>query len=131
MTPERLSALRTLAAAATPGPWEADLDAETEAYDPKICANGHVVADLGDEAEWDDARFIAAARAAVPELCDEVERLLAQVELLLGEREAAFERGVHLAAGAISVLSGFDGETVARVRSRIYELAGRRPPEKR
>ncbi len=63
-------------------------------------------------------------------LIDEVDRLHAQVELLLCEREAAFERGVHLAAGSISVLSGFDGETVTRVRSRIYNLAGRRPPEK-
>lgn len=75
MTRERIQELRALAAAASPGPWSADkpvkgdTDLEAEAvvrglygYDPAM--HGY------------DAAFIAAARNALPEALDALDRVL-------------------------------------------------------
>jgi hypothetical protein len=69
---------RELASAATPGPWYDELAAEPPS--PGIeTETGSCVAFAqireGEEFDHADARFIAAAREAVPQLLDEVERL--------------------------------------------------------
>lgn len=65
MTPAERARLAALAEAATPGPWRADdQDHRTEV----VSVDGVVVADLRDHTQGDDAAFIAASRAAVPEL---------------------------------------------------------------
>ncbi len=65
--PEKLKAWRELSDKATPGPWGSEAD---EVWYPS--SDGDIVFEVLSE---QDAEFIAAARSAVPELCDEVERL--------------------------------------------------------
>lgn len=72
MTQTELEAIKARAAAATPGPWEFD-------------GKGDIVPD-GDKSDFvamihysaEDAEFIAHARADVPALVAEVERLRAE-----------------------------------------------------
>ena len=76
MTQQELDALKALADAATPGPWEEVAESGewwiTSASDET--ASLYVIPDTGlmNQADVD---FIAAARAAVPALLAEVERL--------------------------------------------------------
>jgi hypothetical protein len=71
MTPERIAELRALAESAVPGPWRATQyatvwseGAETRVADTVGSSHG-------------DARFIAAARTALPEALDAIERVRA------------------------------------------------------
>ncbi len=77
-----LKHLRTLCTAATPGPWgyrpgKLVCDDDGGAY--TLIAESpcpHSPTKSARRAAWDnDARFIAAARTAIPELLDEIERL--------------------------------------------------------
>ncbi len=84
MTPEERAELRKLADAATPGPWRACCDHQPDSHPCRLVttdddgvlsdlvATTHVEDELGRK---DDQRFIAGARAAVPALLDEVDRL--------------------------------------------------------
>jgi hypothetical protein len=82
MTPERIAELRALAAAATPGPWTYQ---ERESNGLRTTRwvrgnNSEWVADLPgaihlQRDKEQDAAFIAAARTALPEALDEIERL--------------------------------------------------------
>lgn len=65
--------LREIAAAATPGAWFAD------AREVRSAPEGWLIAAV---AKWPDRDFIAAARAAVPALCDRVEALEAGLAAL-------------------------------------------------
>lgn len=79
-TADELAAWRTLADAATEGPWEADIDGEAVA----------VAADLRGICEWyveyenhaANMHFIAASRTAVPRLLDAVDQLTADQDAL-------------------------------------------------
>jgi hypothetical protein len=78
MNPTDLDELERLAAAATPGPWEAirpRINIRIMAGDRYVLESGP----CGVRTE-EDGQFIAAARAAVPALIAEVRRLRAQVE---------------------------------------------------
>jgi hypothetical protein len=70
MTDAELDDLQALSDAATPWPWEV-----TEANDKSwwVWCFSILVADVGDREA--DARFIVAARKAIPELIREVKRL--------------------------------------------------------
>ena len=80
MTQAELDALKALAEAATPGPWLPCTDThegvlwEAWGCTPTVTARTELQADMAAQA---DAAFIAAARAAVPALIAEVERLQA------------------------------------------------------
>ena len=77
MTPEQLAALKALADAATPGPWEEVAESgEWWITGPDIY-NDAVMTTNASEISQADADFICAARAAVPALLAEVERLRA------------------------------------------------------
>ena len=69
ITTEEIQALRALCEKATPGPWSTEID------DP--CSPWYVLSDDGDLTAtalmYSDAAFIAASRAAVPRLLDEIE----------------------------------------------------------
>ncbi len=69
MTVERLEELRSLAEAATPGPWATDDNTITYEQGPVATAN-----------HLHDAAFIAVARQAIPELIREVWRLRGTLE---------------------------------------------------
>ena len=101
MTPERIAELRALCDAATPGPWYVNrikgyTDNQIETTDPAHVARkpwGHVVAttglgagDVSQQKFERDSDFIAAARIALPEALDEIERLRA---LLAAQGDAA------------------------------------------
>ena len=88
--------MRAVADAATPGPWEPSFDASTRSE------HNHGVIQVSDEscagiwhppeceedqdgyeyATENDANLIAASRVAVPQLCDEIESLEAEVARL-------------------------------------------------
>lgn len=90
MTPERIAELRRLAEAATKGPWEAKEPAFMPGVKARVFGPGYAPKHDGKEClPLADAAFIAAARSAVPELLDEVERLRARCERLEKVREAA------------------------------------------
>lgn len=77
MTPEQLAALKALADAATPGPWEEVAESgEWWITGPDIY-NDAVMTTNASEISQADADFICAAREAVPALLAEVERLRA------------------------------------------------------
>jgi len=79
MTPSRLSELKELAEKATVGPWEPILNEGGEEYWlPHPFWTTTACGPCGEP----NARFIAAARTAVPELVAEVERLTAHVDEL-------------------------------------------------
>ena len=88
MKPERIKQLRELCEKATPGPWE-------QCKDDPWCVwvmNGdkdgfNLLAECGwIDNDW-NAAFIAAARTAVPELLDEVERLRRGIDRALEQIE--------------------------------------------
>ena len=85
MTQQELDALKALADAATPGPWESELTggcytvwgkADAMGYDG-IVTTDYLNPRLDDSS---NAAFIAAARAAVPALLAEVERLREELD---------------------------------------------------
>lgn len=85
MTPSRLSELKELAAAATPGPWEPILNEGGEEYWlPHPFWTTTACGPCGEA----NARFIAAARTAVPELVAEVERLTGLLSEAIDEVES-------------------------------------------
>lgn len=78
MSPERIAELRALCnAKVTPGPWEAHGDSVIASH-PTNLDQAPVVHTDGfwfPREAGANARFIAAARTALPELLDEIERL--------------------------------------------------------
>jgi hypothetical protein len=79
VTDEKTKRLRALCEAATPGPWTHDYDGE-QGYAVRGPSDGQTVC-IGYE---EDAAFIAAARTALPEVIDELERLRARILELEG-----------------------------------------------
>lgn len=90
MTPARLAELRAVADAATKGPWVAVIaDGACLGIDAEADPDGIVETDAGHyPPKPADAVFIAAARAAVPDLLDEIERMRAVVEAAERVRDA-------------------------------------------
>ena len=86
MTQQELDALKALADAATPGPWEVEHHSGILVDGvPSTCAvltsQEYDMASFGDDLQgYFDAAFIAAARAAVPALIAEVERLREELD---------------------------------------------------
>ncbi len=74
MTPERIAELRALAEQATPGPWRFS---GTSDLTPKgwISTPQDDICDLTGAGAPHDAAFIAAARTALPEALDAIERV--------------------------------------------------------
>ena len=101
MTDERINELRALCDAASPGPWRAyscdDLPRSACAirsaeFDAQRDGDGDVVRDTNrDECHHmmtrADAELIAAARTALPEALDEIERLRADVDEYEGHQK--------------------------------------------
>lgn len=93
---ERLDELQRLADAATPGPWETDGGAVVETADPIVdtpygpsAADVYEVLHYGEDGakhHCPTAKFIAAARTAIPYLLAEVRRLQAEVHELTDPR---------------------------------------------
>lgn len=86
MTPERFGELRTLCNAATSGPWVANGTTKVSAGCRCLSCYERVygewvVENAKDEIAEGDARFIAAARTAVPELLDELENMYAALTM--------------------------------------------------
>jgi len=78
MTPDRIAELRALAEAATPGPWMARSMMNVVTVDPVDGISHYDIA----ECEWGpnmqkqaNAGYIAAARTALPEALDAIERV--------------------------------------------------------
>jgi hypothetical protein len=101
VTPSRIAELRALAAGATPGPWKA------ESWDNGTARE--LIDVITDEvrvagyAYKPDAEYIAAAANAVPELCDEIERLtreLREAREALAEFAGQYQRAAGLGSGA-------------------------------
>ena len=88
MTQQELDALRALADAATPGPWEEVVtEGEWWLTGPDIFQDAVMRIDDAELSQA-DAAFIAAARVAVPALIAEVERLQAALLQMELERQA-------------------------------------------
>lgn len=106
-TDAQLSEWRTLTDSASEGPWGWRYMSTGEAIVEQVdVEEAHLVAELGSckdhpGMQGHDAEFIAAARAAVPQLLDEVERLSAQLAEL---RDVAEARG-NLHANAERMLT--------------------------
>jgi hypothetical protein len=93
LTPERIAELRALDAAAANAPWKAEspftgndwlvcsLGSDFESKHWAVVTDGVHASDLRGCAR-EDAALIAAARNALPELLDEIERLRAILEPL-------------------------------------------------
>ncbi len=81
VTDERLAEWQAIADAATPECWTSPYDPEAHVQATVITEDGDHVADAYDNTSWTgdqcraNARFIAAARTAVPALAAEVRRL--------------------------------------------------------
>jgi len=94
MTPERIAELRKLCEEATKGPWFVESLSNNIIY----CQKGNYIAQTWPRLKKDgstdylsviyDTKFIAAARTALPELLDEVERLIAENKRLEEKRVA-------------------------------------------
>lgn len=155
MTPERIAELRTLADAATHGPWDWVIQDHSMASlgvlpnpgsgDPLVLDVGPCksCADRADPKVWkwgrcctpsiEDANFIAAARTAVPELLDEV---AAQAEVIARLTEALepFMDGIAHTRNLLSIkermhpdgLKLFDQE-VAAIRTALAYAKERTP----
>jgi hypothetical protein len=85
MTEERIKELRALAEVATPGPWHAVPNKHVvhAAQDGRVWAERAVVISKHHHSrtqEPADLAFIAAARAALPEALDEIEKLRGLLE---------------------------------------------------
>ena len=81
MIAEDLKKLRTLAESATPGPWR-----PSASRTGVVAADGDWITGVSRITPVMDVEFIAASRAAVPALLDEIAQLLAQVTALSAER---------------------------------------------
>lgn len=98
MTPERIAELRRLCEAATPGPWVAATWAG-EDFGWSACGPVHEESDddtpegPNQDLAKRDADFMSAARIAVPELLDEVERLRKEVDIARDVAGHAFVAG--------------------------------------
>ncbi len=116
MTDNQLQQLAALAEAATPGPWWVDryaTDMSCTEHAVGVRTDDMMLASMGiDDVAMPDARFIAAARQAVPELLAEAAALRRQ----LAECQAWLER-ISLAAGA-------DDATPAAILSALIEYGG-------
>lgn len=77
MTPEEVRRLRELAGRLLPGPWTAHGEPWVRSW--LVDANQAEIA-VGASERRKEMEFCAAARTAVPALCDEVERLRGRVE---------------------------------------------------
>lgn len=82
MTPERIAELRALAEAATPGPWLPDMNRRPHGvgndYATLVTQGDALVCDTWNQPFSNaDGRFIAAARTALPEALDAIERVRA------------------------------------------------------
>jgi hypothetical protein len=99
---------RRLANAATPGPWRVSMSGVSiKSWDDVRPVVGSIFCDgkiAGSKRTHDDAEFIAASRALVPALADEVERLRAERDQLLSE---ARQMECHLSA-AVAKVDGMD-----------------------
>lgn len=116
MTPDEIAALRALVDAATPGPWTTKGPGRGWGDHVAVLSpddDGPAVALAWASREWKrDAAFIAASRAAVPTLLDEVERLRGALRECVGQmacaamfvqsREKAHSDGVALYLDAMS-----------------------------
>lgn len=99
MTESELAELRALEAAATPGPWTDDA-AGYWGDMPRIYGDGFLIAVVGNAQPergdcWDaDAKFIRAARNAIPRLLATIEnmRVSAQQRQMQAERDLATAR---------------------------------------
>ena len=88
MTAERISELRALAAAASPGPWNHDivwlpnsiLGPVHKTDDSDTTEEVLLFADPDFGHKPQDLAFIAASRTAIPELLDEIQELREEVE---------------------------------------------------
>lgn len=78
MTPERLAFIKQLADSATPGRWEQCRHIPHIVHESAKCSGPALVT----TEFMKDARFIAEARTAVPEMYDEIIRLYAEKEHL-------------------------------------------------
>lgn len=91
LTPEARARLRALLRTATEGPWrEAETEGDSTPWDWCIVGDDDVVAD----AEPRDAALIVAMHAGLPALldaADERDKLAAEVERLVRERDAAVQ----------------------------------------
>lgn len=87
LTEGQLAKIKARAEAATPGPWQ-----RCTSYGIGVeSGNGPVPLKVAWAAQENDAAFISAARADVPALLEEVERLRAETKAL---KNSAFEFGV-------------------------------------
>ena len=108
MTPEKIAEWRALCDAATPGPWFRD-ECGSEvtrllcADDPSR-AYGRVSETVADYLYFCDADFIAAARTALPDALDEIERLNIVNDQRVYERDRALAEVERLRAGIKAVI---------------------------
>lgn len=120
VTPEWLEEIKALAQAATPGPWMlSETDAYAEVWVKNCNENGEMpLALVGGT--FKDAEFIARSREAIP-------RLLAEVERLTGERDAAVRRAeaaeaaLQLAGIKIAQLSQCAPQPYSHVMPTAFE----------
>lgn len=95
ITPEKIAELRKLCEEATPEPWR------THDIFPKEFGYAQVFGPISPKKDFDrielglqaDASFIAAARTALPELLDEVERLRTDINNLASIANHALDKG--------------------------------------
>lgn len=113
-----LDALRKLCDEATSGPWEVRIDR----YDPVVVGAGSNWPHGDDDAyatayRLADAKFLAAARSAIPALIAEVDRLHQQIRALAQEFDEISKLDGTLHPAALSTYSS----AAARVRSLLPE----------
>ena len=141
MTDADLENLEALAAAATPGPWEATGPVE-DPVDSIVDSDSGLVASTEESARpGEDTAFIAAARDAVPALIAEVRRLRARpwermremgftVDTandlgVVAERDALRSEVEQLKLGLADEKRQYD-EEIARLRRRLFDACGER-----
>jgi hypothetical protein len=129
MTPERLAEIKAAAEWATPGEWwPVPYDGEGYQVDTKVGC----VADCGESFRPEmDARFIALARTAIPELVAEVARLqksygflrstLAMEERVCDDKKARLARAVGALRKIKGAGKGFSRETAAEALRELGE----------
>ena len=122
MDAKRIEELREMCEKATAGPWKC------QAWDFTVCVT-YKVEDLDGSQHWvpqndyyiggspdDDAAFIAAARTALPELLDEVERLQAKVI------EVNHNRWDHADELRAEIQSLKDELKIARCKHHVFRI---------
>lgn len=97
-TKERIAEARRICEAATPGPWEWDLDGDLVArggvkvvYEDVSVSEYNEIVAASIEANILDQSFIAHARTAYPAALDEIERYRARIAELEGVIENAMD----------------------------------------